>query len=347
MLNRKNTPATHAVAGALLAFITLLQPVMADTLLLKDGSRLHGEVVRQQEGVLEFSTAYAGVIQVQWDQVSELQTDRPVEVLLDGGKLLQTRRITKSGTGTVIEPESGGTALEIGAAQRVYINPDRWQRGEGYKLTGRVNLGLDFQEGNTDKQELGLDGEVKVRRQHDRLNITAQFEKDKSVGVTIAENWQLRSKYDYFVADKWYFGGSLYFEHDRFADLDLRTSVGPHVGYQFFESKALNLSADASLLVVTDDFTMATDDDYSALGWTIDFDKLLFTERVQLYHRQTGQFEIGDTGNVVVNSWTGLRFPLYEGINGSTEAQIDYDGGAPSTIDKVDTIYRIKLGYAW
>jgi len=29
----------------------------------------------------------------------------------------------------------------------------------------------------------------------------------------------------------------------------------------------------------------------------------------------------------------------------STEAQIDYDGAAPSGVDKVDTVWRLKLGY--
>ena len=53
------------------------------------------------------------------------------------------------------------------------------------------------------------------------------------------------------------------------------------------------------------------------------------------------------SGISVVNSWIGLRFPLYAGIVASTEAEVDYDGGAPAGVDEVDTILRVKLGYQW
>jgi len=41
------------------------------------------------------------------------------------------------------------------------------------------------------------------------------------------------------------------------------------------------------------------------------------------------------------------RFPLYMGIVASTEAEIEYDGGAPDGVDKTDTTCRNKLGYQW
>ena len=170
---------------------------------------------------------------------------------------------------------------------------------------------------------------------------------DKSDSITTAKNWILRNKYDYFVTDRRYFGGSLNFQNDRFADLKLRAALGPHVGYQFFESKQINLSADVALMYVMDDYYVAPDEDYAALGWNIDFDKLLLADRIQFYHRQNGLFELGKAENLVVDTWTGFRFPLVAGILASVEAQVEYDGGAPAGVDKVDTIYRAKLGYQW
>lgn len=331
-----------------LLFLMALLPARllhADTLIMQDGSRLLGEVVRQQDGVLEFSTSYAGVIQVQWNQISELQTDKPVEVYLDSGESLQVTTIRNTGQKTQLG--DAATEREVAPAAVAFINPEPWQRGEGMKLSGALNVGMEFQQGNTEQEKLALDAALEARRKHDRYNLAAQYQKDKSNNVTTAQNWRLRNKYDYFVTDKRYYGASLNFEKDKFADLKLRTSVGPHVGYQFFESKQLNLSADISLLYVTQDFYLAPDDEYSALGWSVDFDKLLFAERVQLYHRHNGLFELGETDNVVVNSWTGLRFPLYAGVVASTEAEVNYDGGVPAGVDEVDTILRVKLGYQW
>lgn len=318
----------------------------ADELVLRDGSRLLGEILRQKDGVLEFKTGFAGVINVQWDQVSELLADKPVAVYLDSKELIQATAIRNGADGTVIET-ADATPRVVVSRGLVSLNPEAWERGHGYKLSGLVNAGLEFQEGNSDQEKLALDGAMKVRRLHDRLTLAAQYQKDKSNKVTTAKNWFLRNKYDYFVTDKRYYGGSLNFEHDRFADLELRTTLGPHIGYQFFESTQMNLSADLALMYVMDEFYVAPDEEYAALGWNIDFDRLLLADRIQFYHKQNGLFELGEADNVVVDTWTGFRFPLVAGILASIEAQVEYDGGAPSGVDKVDTIYRAKLGYQW
>ena len=37
---------------------------MADELIMKDGSRLMGKLVKQDDGVVDFETSYAGVIKI-------------------------------------------------------------------------------------------------------------------------------------------------------------------------------------------------------------------------------------------------------------------------------------------
>lgn len=343
------TTRIHLLYRATLLLPVLLSPfslVQADQLVLKDGSRLRGEVVRQKDGVLEFKTGFAGVINVQWEQVIELQAESPVDVYLGNGELLQATSIRNGAEGATVETatQPPGQVVVNGP---VSINPEAWERGDGYKLSGLVNAGLELQQGNSDQEKIAMDGAMKIRRLHDRLNLAAQYQKDRSNKLTTAENWFLRNKYDYFVTDKRYYGASLNFEQDKFADLRLRTALGPHVGYQFFESSKMNLSADVALMYVMDDFYIAPDDEYAALGWNIDFDRMLLADRLQFYHKQSGLLELGEADNVVVDTWTGFRFPLVAGILASVEAQVEYDGGAPAGVDKVDTIYRAKLGYQW
>jgi len=334
---------TRLVVGLLALWAALAQ---ADELGLTDGSRLLGKVSRMKEGAVEFETTYAGTLQVQWGQVSDMRVDDPVDVYLASREAIKVSGVHVEGDTLALE-QPGAARRVIAASELVSINPEDWERGDGYRVTGQLNAGMEFQQGNTDQEKLALDGGVKLRRLHDRVTFVVQYQKDKSDRVTTAENWLLRNKYDYFVTDKRYYGASLNFENDRFADLKLRTSLGPHAGYQFYESERLNLAADLSLLYVMDDFYIADDDEYAALGWSIDFDWMLLPGRIQFYHRQDGLLEPGESENVVVDSWTGLRFPLYAGLVASTEAQVEFDGAAPSGVDKVDTIWRVKLGYQW
>ena len=133
-------------------------------------------------------------------------------------------------------------------------------------------------------------------------------------------------------------------EHDRPADLQRRTIVGPLVGYEFYESTAMNLDVAGGPLYVNEEFYAADNRDYLALGWTVDFDRFLIPDRMQFYHLNKGLLEPGDTDNLVVDAWTGFRFPIYAGIVASTEVLIEYDGGAPDGVDNTDTTYNLKLG---
>ena len=335
----------------LLAISVLLtsvaNPALADELLMKDGSRLLGKVVKQEDGTLEFETAFAGVIKVQWAEVSELHADEPVTVMLGSEETVSATNIKNTEQETLLETDTDEPDSSIEPGDLAFINPEPWRLGEGIRWTGRVNLDLKSQRGNTDKDEFEADAQTELRRKQDRTSVHGQFEKDKESGTVTDQNWKLNNKYDRFVSKKFYYGGVLALEHDKFADLDLRTSVGPHVGYQFFESTAMNLSTDVGILYVDENFDEAEDNDYWSLGWQVNFDRFLVPERVQFYHRHYGIQSIEDSDNLTINSWTGFRFPLYLGIVASTEAEIEYDGGAPDDVDKTDTTYRVKLGYQW
>ncbi|MGB5443157.1 MAG: DUF481 domain-containing protein [Gammaproteobacteria bacterium] len=319
----------------------------ADELLMKDGSRLLGTVVKQEDGILEFETSFAGVIRVQWSGVSELRADEPLTVMRVNDDIATANTIKNTEGATLLETAAGEPSGSIEPDELAFINPDPWRMGKGARWTGRMNLDLKTQRGNTDKDEFDADAETELRRRHDRFTLRSQYEKDKDAGSVTDENWTLNNKYDYFHSKKVYYGGVLFLEHDKFADLDLRTAVGPHIGYQFFESMAMNLNIDTGILYVDENLDEAEDNDYWSLGWSFDFDRFLVPDRVQFYHRHTGLLDVGDSDNINVNSWTGFRFPLYRGIVASTEAEIEYDGGAPDNVDETDTTYRIKLGYQW
>jgi putative salt-induced outer membrane protein YdiY len=344
-------PAGISRQGSLAAMLAMgffaVQSVAADELLMKDGSRLLGKVVKKEDDTLEFETAYAGVIKVKWGEVSKLTADAPVQVMLQDESTLVADEISKTEEATLLATQADVSTQSVAPGTVAYINPEPWRTGEGVKWTGLINIDVEIDRGNTDEDNFDADFETRIRRMNDRFTFLGQYEEDKTDGTTTTQKWKQGSKYDYFLSEKLYYGVLLAFEHDKFADLDLRTRFGPHVGYQFFESKELNLDTNVGLLYVDEDYNEAENDDYWSLGWQIDFDWFLVPDRVQFYHKHTGFQSFSETNNITIDSWTGFRFPIYKGIVASTEAEIDYDGGAPSDVDKTDTTYRLKLGYQW
>lgn len=347
MISRILGPVLYTLAALLFAPSTA-----ADELLLSDGSRILGTVVKKEGNTLDFKTSFAGTIKVKWGQVSQLRTDRPAQVLLSNEEVISVRVFTNSADTTTLQAAPDSQPQSFSPAQVAFINPEPWRLGQGFKFSGRTNFALESQRGNTDKDEIDLDGNLLWRRKQDRFTLFGELEHDKNNGTTTTDNWNLSGKYDYFVTKKRYYGALLFAESDDFAELRLRVGGGPGIGYQFFESKELNLSVESGLIRVYEDFKTQDNDRYWGAGWMINFDKyvlpdLLQSYHLQLYHRQTGLWNLYDSNDVIWNTWTGLRFPLILGLVASTEIQVEYDSGAAPDADEVDTTYMLKLGYQW
>jgi putative salt-induced outer membrane protein YdiY len=334
------------LVGALTA-ILFAHGIAADELVLHDGSRVFGTVVTKEDNRLEFKTSFAGVIAVQWDQVSELKTERPMQVLLSNDELISTDAIKNTDKSTTLDAGPDRSPLTFSPREVPYLNPEPWRLGQGYKFSGLANFALKSDRGNTDKDDIDMDADIELRRQRDRYTLFGELEHDTSNNQTTKDKWKLRNRYDYFTSEKRYYSAILSMQADQLAELKLRAGLGPGLGYQFFESKEMNLNAELGMLRVHESFNTQEDNNYWGAGWGIDFDWFVLWDLLQFYHRQTGLWKLQDTSSVALDTWTGLRIPLILGLVASTEMKVAYDGGAAEEADTLDTTYRVKLGYQW
>jgi putative salt-induced outer membrane protein YdiY len=340
----KGFPRSRTLAMA--AMLTLGLPAIADELVMKDGSRLLGTVLQKDAGSsFDFKTSYAGVITIQWAEVKQLIADEPITVLLKSGNTYDVVSANKTDGGltTLSGVDTTQTAVLSDVA---FFSPDPWRLGHGWHWQGNTNIALAYERGNTDKDDFEADFAMTFRQLNDRVKLNGDYDREKSNEVLTNEDWRLVTRYDHFVSEKLFYGATLGFEHDRFADLQLRTTIGPLVGYEFYDTKAMNLDVAGGPIYVKENFYSAENDEYAALGWQLNFDRFI-TDSIQFYHRHNGLLSMEDTKNFVWDTWTGLRFPIYAGVVASTEIKVEYDGGAQQGVDKTDTTYSVKLGYEW
>jgi hypothetical protein len=71
-------PAAAALIIATLGIVAL--SVQADTVTLKDGSVIHGKILKIEGGTIALSTGFAGDLAIKQDQVASFETDEPVFV---------------------------------------------------------------------------------------------------------------------------------------------------------------------------------------------------------------------------------------------------------------------------
>jgi putative salt-induced outer membrane protein YdiY len=345
--------STRARLWAIFLSIVLAGPLAADELLMRDGSRILGTIVKKDNGVLEFKTSYAGVIKVKWAEIEEVRADEPFRVMLQNDEIVMTTAIRN--TDDIVTLETGTpeapAPVELAQSDVAFIKPDAWRLGEGYKFTGRANFAYERERGNSDTDELDFDFDMTYRRLKDRFVAYGELERDvdndRDRDRTTDDNWKLSTSYHRFATKKLYWGGVVSADADDKAERELRLVAGPLVGYQFFESRPINLRAEVGITRVHEEFKNESDNNYTAGAWAIDFDKYLFDEFMQFYHRQTGLLSFKDYNDLIWNTWTGFRFPLVYGFVASTELQTEYDGDAAENADDLDTTFLLKLGYAW
>jgi len=103
----KMTPA--AILSALGALASLCSgAVHADEVVLANGDRITGSVVRKEEDSLVMSTSYAGELTIKWAEIRRITTQEPIRLYFEDG--------SKS-IGSLHSEEDGSVIITVEQAQ--------------------------------------------------------------------------------------------------------------------------------------------------------------------------------------------------------------------------------------
>ena len=332
----------NEVLAAMVVFTMLFTAgyAAADEVRLKNGDRLTGEVVTMENDKLILKTSYAGEIKIDWKELTGIQTDAPIAVVLTDESAF--KGATKPADEGKMQVEAKKFDARFSLRDVRSINP---KPRPAVKIKAGVNAGLDVKRGNTETANYHLDAEFIARTKLSRYTVRAESNNEKSDDVKTSDNWLAFAKYDYFLTDKWYPFLSGLFENDEFKDLNLRSQFTGGVGYEFFETPITNLSAEVGFSYVNEDYIIAEDNDYPAAAWSLDYDRWFFDKAFQFYHRHTVSFGLESTDDIFLKTWTGFRLPIYRGVNVGGQVRWDWDNNpSPGTV-KNDYRYLLTLGW--
>lgn len=332
---------------ALLMAAALSNPSLADEIVLKNGSRIIGTLVSAEDSGIIFDTPFAGKITVAGENIERITTSESVNLKLKDNTILRDQQLITTEDGTVASGPDG-TREKFDPDEIAFVNPEPWRMGEGYRWFGDINFAMQLERGNTDTDEIDSDLESIWRSLRDRYTIRGAYELDKANGDKNKNQWRIRNKYDRFRVESPddYYGVQIAFAYDEFADLDLRTTFGPYIGRQFFQSHYLTLSGEIGIVYVDEQFDVAEDNDFFGSNWEFRASSGIIPG-IELYADQTGVLNFDAADELLVDTRAGFSFPTLWGIKASVEALWEYDGGAVEGVDDMDETYNFKIGYQW
>jgi putative salt-induced outer membrane protein YdiY len=348
----------------------------ADEVLLSNGDRLTGTIVRKEGDQLIFKTGYAGEIKIAWGQVVRVTTEAPMSLVLADQSLAQARVIGvapkpqtlertdgpsdapaapeadrgSAGPGAPAQAEKPAERLEpapVSVDAITYINAGPGIDLLGVRWKGRINVGGNGTRGNSRTDNLRIEGEAVAREQRNRWTIAGVFDRGKDRDAITRHNARLSGKYDLFINPRWYGYGILALEKDRFRDIDRRDTIGAGIGHQLIDTERTNLSLEGGLNYVHTDFDRAEDERYPAARWAAKYDQRLFGTEMQVFHNHEILSDITNFERTFVRSQTGLRLPLLRRLMATAQLNVDYDNAPAPGKAKSDRVYLFSVGYHW
>lgn len=219
----------------------------AEQITLKNGDRVTGAIVKKDGATLTVKSALMGQITVAWDQVSEITSDVPLNVVLPTGTV-QATIATVDGK---LELQGRQQAVPLGdvVALRNADEQHAYERlehpGWGDLWTGTAALGFSGASGNA--RTLAFSTGVNASRSTKTDQTSVYFNAIKASGLVNGQNADTAKAvrggvaYDHNVSSRLFMNVFNDYEYDRFQDLDLRFVLGGGLGFHAVKTERSNL----------------------------------------------------------------------------------------------------------
>jgi uncharacterized protein DUF481 len=303
-----------------LALILFAQLSFADQIIMKDGDRITGDVIKKDGDTLTVKSINFGTVTLKWDDIATIRTDQPLNVSLPDGKTVKENLETRNGQIQVgsqtVAPKDVG-AVRNDAEQKAYerlLHPgllDLWT------VTGSLNLAGT--KGNAETSTLTTP--FSFVRASNTTRTTAYFNSIRSTATVNGVNAQtaqaIRGGWGYNRNVRPKIFGTMFndYEYDKFQSLDLRVVVGGGAGYQIWTHDANRLSAVAGIAWNHEKFGPA-----NAASFT----------------RNSAEAYWGNDFNYKLNTRTTLAqgFRMFNSMTNGGEYRMNFDMGASTQIMK-------------
>jgi len=235
----------RSVFSSLAAFITIVPMALADQLILKNGDRLTGSIVKADDKTLTMKSDLAGTVSVPLEAITQISSSQPLFLTLTDNQVLvgsvataeDKLAVTTADAGTVTVARSSVQGVRSKEEQDAYQKQqDRLSNPRLSDLwSGTVDTGLSMSRGNADTTTYTFGANASRTTKRDKLSayMTTIYARNKTAGVSevTANAKRGGARYDLNISPKLFAFGAGTLENDEFQKLDLRLTLGGGLGW--------------------------------------------------------------------------------------------------------------------
>jgi hypothetical protein len=219
-----------ASRSALVALLLLAGSASAaprtDVVILRNGDRVTGEIVRLQRGKLDFKTDDAGTISFEWDKVARVKASRLFQVgTSDDRRFFGSLGSAADGSLEVVARGGVVTLAMADVTVIAAIGESFWR-----KLDGSIDVGFSYTKSSGIAQvSVNSDTVYRKPKSEMALDISLTGTRQEADGTRDDRGW-IRMSYNRYPRPGWFVGGVGSFESNESLGLRLRSQLGGAVG---------------------------------------------------------------------------------------------------------------------
>lgn len=312
-----------------MAFIFALWIVpltFADQIVLTNGDRLTGKIIKSDVKNLILKSDLAGDITVPWEAVEQIASDDPLFITQKDGKVIEGTistvtgqfEVTTQNDAKVMIAKETVDAIRSPGEQAIV---ERLKRPGFFELwTGVFDFGLALAQGNSETTNVSfaLNADRVTTRDKTSFFAAALYSTNNTTGESITTANIIRGggRYEYNVTPRFftYVAGGL--EHDELQELDLRILLGGGAGWHVYQTPTTVFDVFGGLNWNKEYYENDVDRSSAELQVGEEFshqlsDRVLFKERFVLFPNlsDSGEYRMAFDASAVtaINKWLGWQ----------------------------------------
>lgn len=306
----------------LTSFVVLaLGTSWADQIVLKDGDRITGSIVKKDGQTVTIESKNFGLVTLKWDDIATITADQPLNVVLSGDQTVKATLQTQNGRIQV------GTAQNVAPNDIVALRNDAEQARyekllhpgplDLWTVTGSINLAGT--KGNAETSTITTP--INFVRASNTSRTTAYFNAIRATATIAGAKGQTAQA----VRGGWGYNRNLTNrlfaevfndnEYDKFQALDLRVVLGGGLGYEVWKADSGRLSVVGGAAWNREKFSPATG---------------------AAFTRKSAEAYWGNNFNYKLNARTNLvqAFRMFNNLSTTGQYRMNFDIGATTQLTK-------------
>lgn len=312
--------------------------VFADQIILKNGDRLTGQIIKKDGDKIVIKTDAAGTITIDWSAVEKIISEEPLNIRLNDGRLI--KGVVATGDETIaVETEDAGRveiAKESIAVVRSVEEQAKFEAEEERLRNpgllelwrGTFDAGFSLTTGNSRTRALtaGFRGNRETRG--DKIsayaNLIQASNSTSGVSRTTAQAVYGGIRYDYNLSPRTFIFASGDFEYDKPQQLDLRSVIGGGFGYKAIRGDRTKLDIFGGATYNRENFSTGVNRNSAEALFGNDLSFAL-TDNVNIEQRLSVYPSITDAGTyralfnasviTSINDWLGWQVTIGDRFN--------------------------------